>query len=191
MASATSTATTRERPTPRPRVGFFAYPLEKGYSSDQTARAGWTGIWSQFLDEGSESHCTRRTPEPTLTAERWFVRLLSQGPHARRHRTTRYGTAGRAAEGRDPGRPGAGRGLRPDPEMNPPAGPRTGEPPSARGTPQDAQGRLRPLPGERVSLPQRAVLRTDGHDRVVSGISLFEGICKKPRFRVARDVSAP
>jgi hypothetical protein len=27
-------------------LGFFAYPPEKVYSSDQTARSGWTGIWS-------------------------------------------------------------------------------------------------------------------------------------------------
>jgi hypothetical protein len=27
-------------------MGFFAYPPEKVYSSDQTARSGWTGIWS-------------------------------------------------------------------------------------------------------------------------------------------------
>jgi len=26
--------------------GFFAYPPEKVYSSDQTARSGGTGIWS-------------------------------------------------------------------------------------------------------------------------------------------------
>ena len=38
--------------------------------------------------------------------------------------------------------------------------------PVARGTHQDAHGRLRPLQGERVSLPQRAVLRTGSHDRV-------------------------
>jgi RNA polymerase sigma factor (sigma-70 family) len=29
-----------------PSEGFFAYPPEKVYSSDQTARSGWTGIWS-------------------------------------------------------------------------------------------------------------------------------------------------
>ncbi len=27
-------------------LGFFAYPPEKVYSSDQTARSGRTGIWS-------------------------------------------------------------------------------------------------------------------------------------------------
>ena len=27
-------------------MGFFAYPPEKVYSSDQTARSGGTGIWS-------------------------------------------------------------------------------------------------------------------------------------------------
>src|SRR5207248_7637370 len=98
-----------------------------------------------------------------------------QDPHARRHRTTRDGTAGRAVEGRDPGRPGAGRDLRPDQEINQPAEPRTVEPPSARGTLQDAHGRLRPLQGERVSLPQRAVLRTDNHDRVVLWNIPFRG----------------
>ena len=35
-----------ERARSRPSWGGFAYPPEKVYSSDQTARSGWTGIWS-------------------------------------------------------------------------------------------------------------------------------------------------